>query len=153
MTMKKSRVGFCYKGSGLPDIWLINGYEIHDTPYGEGVVICNPERLHKTIACELVNKQAALNGVEFRFLRKEMDLSQFALAELLNVQELTVANYEKDAGKRGIPKTVDIILRAFYLEYVDKRSAITRMAKNIVQPGNHRAVNSFRFNRGRWLRK
>ena len=150
--MKKSGKGFCYEGSGLPDIWLINGYEIHDTPYGEGVMICNPERLHKTIACDLVNKQAALSGAEFRFLRKEMDLSQCALAELLNVQELTVANYEKGTGKKGIPKTVDIILRAFYLEYIDKSSAVTHLAKSIVQPGNYKAVTAFRFNRGRWLK-
>jgi putative transcriptional regulator len=28
-----------YKESGLDDIFLVNGYHIHKTPYGEGVAI------------------------------------------------------------------------------------------------------------------
>ena len=139
-----------YTGSGLDNIWLLNGYKIHDTPYGEGVMIHNPEGLHRAIALDLVKQETPLSGAGFRFLRKEMNLSQPVLGELLGVSEQTVANYEKGKRKRGLPKADDALLRLLYMEYIDRNSQVTRMVKRIVDLGKHRAAAGFRLKNGRW---
>ena len=70
-----------YRECGLRNIWLANGFEEHDTLYGEGVAIHDLEGLHRTIAHGLVGKGGKLTGAELRFLRHEMDLSQAKLAD------------------------------------------------------------------------
>ncbi len=139
--------GYHYTGCGLEDVWLVNGYEIEETPYGEGVMIYNLEGLHKAIAKDLVRQTLLLTGPEFRFLRKEMNISQGVLGKFLGVTEQTVANYEK--GK-GIPKSTDVVLRSLYLEYINKNSPVTRMAKEIVALDNHKAASAFQCKKKRW---
>jgi transcriptional regulator with XRE-family HTH domain len=50
-------------------------------------------------------KATPMTGEEFRFLRKQMDLTQSQLAERLDVDEQTVANYEKSKTKAGPANT------------------------------------------------
>ena len=107
------------------------------------------EGLHKAIATDLVNQDARLSGKEFRFLRKELGLSQRALAQWLEVDEQTVANAEKSRGKRPISKSADVLLRALYLESIKRQSPVTRMLKRINELDNERSA-SFTINRGRW---
>lgn len=38
-----------YKESGLDFILLLDGYTVHETPYGTGVSIHNTEALHEAI--------------------------------------------------------------------------------------------------------
>jgi putative transcriptional regulator len=72
-----------YTECGLRNIWLANGYHVHKTPYGKGMSIEHVESLQRAIAQSLVRKAARLTGAEFRFLRKEQDLSQKSLAGLI----------------------------------------------------------------------
>lgn len=104
-----------YTEIGLRNVWLANGYTEKKTAYGKAVAIEDADGLHKAIG-RAVAMKTRLTGSEFRFLRKELDLSQHRLADLLGTSEQTVALWER---KGKIPKTADRMVRAVYLESVD----------------------------------
>ena len=104
-----------YKGAGLDNVYLQNGY--HKAMYGDEEIISvsNIEGLHAAIAAELVEKPARLTGPELRFLRIELDLSQKVLSELLRVSDQTVASWEKGMTK-GASGPSELLLRVFARE-------------------------------------
>ena len=105
--------GYRYTESGLTNVWLVNGYTIRKTKYGEGVSIHDMDGLHRALARALSNKPR-LTGTEVRFLRKEMGLSQRGLGELLGVTDQAVSLWER---KGQLPKTADRLLRLIYVEH------------------------------------
>lgn len=109
-----------YKESGLKNVWLLNGYEVIKTSQGEGVVIHDLEGLHRVIG-EVLCAKKHLTGTEFRFLRKELELSQGGLGLLLGVSDQAIAKWEK-TGR--VPQTADRFIRLFYLERVRGNVAI-----------------------------
>lgn len=112
-----------YKESGLDNVFLKNGYEIKESPYGELVSIHNMDGLHKTIAESIVQySPTPMNDKEFRFLRIELDLSQRTLAEILGRKEQTVSLWER--GERKVPRDCDLLLRAMYQERVSGSSHV-----------------------------
>jgi len=104
-----------YKGAGLANVYLKNGYR--EVMYGDekAVSVEDIEGLHLAIVGVLIEKAAPLTGQEFRFLRVEMGLSQLALGELLRVSDQTVATWEKEVTKR-VPGSSEILVRAFARE-------------------------------------
>ena len=84
-----------YSASGLDNIYLLNGVTETMTDYGTMLHVENINGLHRAIGLHIVEKDEAMNGSEFRFLRKQMNLTQLEVAELLKVTDQTVANYEK----------------------------------------------------------
>ena len=118
-----------YQEYGLRNVWLVNGYDMHTTPYGDGVSIHDIEGLHRAIARGLVNKAAKLTGSELRFLRKEMGLSQAKLALILGNEDQTVALWEKRGTQ---PKIADRFVRALYREFVEGNAHIRDMIDLLV---------------------
>jgi putative transcriptional regulator len=105
-----------FVGSGLPNVYLANGYSNEsDAEFGDLVMIERLPALFMAIAFKLATKPEPLTGAEFRFLRKRMELSQVALARLLQVNEQTVANYEKSKSGAG---PADIAIRYLLLAHV-----------------------------------
>lgn len=126
-------MAYHYTESGLDNVWLENGYTIHQTPYGEGVSIQNTEGLHRAIALWLVSLPKPLNGAELRFLRLEMNTTQKNLAAFLNVDEQAIRRWEK-ARTKPIPNgSADRLLRAIFVEYIDKKNDIYRMIKRLAE--------------------
>jgi DNA-binding transcriptional regulator YiaG len=118
-----------YTEAGLQNVWLANGYHVRKTKYGEAVSVEDAEGLHRAIGRRIAQKRY-LTGTEFRFLRKELDLSQRRVADLVGTSEQTVALWEK-RGK--IPKTADRIFRAIYLETVDGNVKIKDFIERIAE--------------------
>jgi DNA-binding transcriptional regulator YiaG len=118
-----------YTEIGLQNVWLANGYNVKKTPYGLAVSIENADGLHRAIGRRLAQK-SYLTGAEFRFLRKELDLSQRRVADLVGTSEQTVALWEKH-GK--IPKTADRIFRAIYLETIDGNVSIKELVERLAE--------------------
>jgi DNA-binding transcriptional regulator YiaG len=105
-----------YIGCGLRNVWLQNGYTKKQTPYGKAVAIEDVEGLHRIVA-KMLARKPRLTGAEFRFLRKELDLSQAALARMFGYDAQTIALWEKSSDR--VPQLADRVLRLIYLEHVD----------------------------------
>ena len=122
-----------YTDSGLGNIWLASGFEVVETNYGNGVAIHDVEGLHRAIG-ETLAKKAWLTGAEVRFLRKEMDMSQRALGELLGNTDQAIAKWEK-FGK--VPKTADRMIRLIYLEHIGGNVPIRQTIERINDTDRH----------------
>lgn len=118
-----------YTGCGLPNIYLSNGYAEVDTPFGKSVSIDDMEGLHRAIGMEIVNREPTLSGQEFRFLRKELLLSQDKLGGLLGRDSQTIALWEKEKG--DLPKMADMLLRAIYTEHLNENVQIMNMIERL----------------------
>lgn len=117
-----------YTSCGLQNVWLLNGYKREKTSYGPAVAIEDSDGLHRAIALLLVNRKPRLSGAEFRFLRKELDMSQSRLAHVLGNDAQSVALWEK----RGrVPKWADRFLRALYREHAQGNAKIIEMVDRL----------------------
>jgi putative transcriptional regulator len=121
-----------YLECGLDNVFLFNGYTIHETDYGTGVSIENSDQLHELIASSLIKQAHALNGAEFRFLRLEMDLSQARMAVLLGVKELTVLRWER-ARSKPLPGMADRLIRVIYADFAIGEEPIRSIVEKFAQ--------------------
>ena len=119
-----------YSLSGLDNVYLLNGYTITHTDYGDAVAIADVDGLHKMIAEVLINKSQRLIPAEFRFLRKEMKLTQSMLANMFGVSDQTVARIEKGETVADVP--YEALFRACANEIIcKKRAEITALINEI----------------------
>jgi len=108
---------FHYTDGGLKNVWLQNGFEICETPYGKGVAIHDIDGLTKSICLDLTNKSSSLTSVEFRYIRSGgMLLSQADLAEMMGVDAQTITRWEK-YGR--LPKWADKLIRVLFIAHAD----------------------------------
>lgn len=110
-----------YTECGLDNVWLLNGYEVIDTPYGKATTVENERALHDAIAKSLFTQPGILTGKEFLFLRKEMDMSQQAVAEVFGVSEQTVRGLER---KEKLDAIYSHLMKAVSQEYFTGSSRI-----------------------------
>ena len=80
-----------YVECGLPNVWLRNGFVVKETAYGEAVAIEDVEGLHEVLGRMVAEQGSRLTGDEFRFLRKELGLSQESLAGIIENSSQAVA--------------------------------------------------------------
>jgi len=121
-----------YKESGLDNVFLVDGYRAHKTPYGEGVSIQDTKGLHKAIGRWLVDAPKPLNGAELRFLRLEMETTQRALAGLIGTKEQTLRLWEKHR-KKALPGSADRLVRAVYSEYIGGDGTVRRLLDHLAE--------------------
>lgn len=101
-----------YTECGLNNQYLLNGYEDIDTDYGPSVLIHNVEGLHYSIARSIVEAQPHITGREFKFVRKQMGLTQQKVAKIFGCDVQTVARWEK-SGR--VPRPADHFIRYLFL--------------------------------------
>jgi putative transcriptional regulator len=117
----KTMKPYHYTESGLDNVWLDNGVIVENDPdYGEVYAIQDLDGLHRIIGNDLIHLPRSLKGAEFRFLRRELDLSQKALAGLIGSNEQSVAKWEKARDKSIGNRVADRLLRLLYAESIDK---------------------------------
>ncbi|MCW5748867.1 MAG: transcriptional regulator [Alphaproteobacteria bacterium] len=121
-----------YRESGLDNVWLVNGYKIRSTPYGKAVAVEDVEGLHKSIAESLVGKPGPLTRAEFRFLRKELALSQKALGGIIGADEQAIARWER--GVSRVDEIADRFLRALYRETKEGKAGIRALVRRLNEP-------------------
>ena len=125
-------MAYHYTESGLDNVWLLDGYTVHKTPYGKGVSIQNTEALHKAIGKWLIAQPRPLNGAELRFIRTEMELTQRSLAGIIGTEEQTLRLWEKKRNK-SMPATAERLLRAIYSESLGNNVHIKRMLEKLAE--------------------
>lgn len=119
-----------FTDGGLRNIWLANGFKMTKTPYGKAVAIEDQQGLSLAICKALVMKSGFLTGVEFRYIRQIMLLSQKSVGLQLGVTEQAVAKWEK-TGK--LPKYADSLIRLFFIAHTNGNEKV----KNLVNAMNH----------------
>lgn len=138
--------GYQYLGSGLDNVWLMNGYRLVADTYGDGVEITDLHGLHRAIGAALANKLAPLTGAELRFLRIEMDLSQKRLGALLGREAQTVALWEKGACA---PDGVDYLVRHIYRQFIGERATYVEEVDRLRALDQRDYRDGFRYAVGR----
>lgn len=108
---------FHYESIGLPNIWLTNGYDTVETPYGKAVAIHDLNGLHQAIIDHLAHSPNPLTGSELRFLRKELGLSQKTLGDYLGRDAQSIALWEKRASATRSALIADRMLRLLAIEH------------------------------------
>jgi putative transcriptional regulator len=115
-----------YLGCGLDNVMLRNGYEQRQTASGvEIVAIQDVEGLHRAIALSLCEVLRPLTAKEFRFLRKEMDMSQRQLASMADVTEQTVSLWEREGAE--INSSAERLLRILVKETLTDNAEVRAM--------------------------
>ena len=102
---------YCYTESGLEHVTLGNIELIHCDKCGnEDPIIASIDELHAVIADALIRKPARLQGSEFRFLRKHLELTAKRLAGILQVTPTTISKWEN--GEDPVGPQSDLLMRA-----------------------------------------
>lgn len=118
-----------YTDGGLRNVWLANGYEITQTPYGEGVSFHNLDGLTRSICMALTRKSSPLTGAEFRYIRSAgMLVSQPALGKLMGIDGQSVARWEKTSK---VPLWADKLVRLLYAAQVNGDEPIAKAVERI----------------------
>lgn len=120
-----------YSASGLNNIFLLNGLTIETSSYGPIVNIENLNGLHHAIGLYIIEKAESMNGSEFRFLRKQMELTQQELAAIMKTSDQTIANYEK--GKTADLGPADPFMRLTYLLHVVPEETRAEVIKDMAE--------------------
>ena len=136
-----------YKGCGLPNVYLMNGFETKTTAYGEAVSIKNVEGLHEAIADHLVIKPVPLTSDEFRYLRVFLEMSQKKLGELLGVSDQTIANWEK--RNTGIDRAAETLLRMLVREHRGGNVAVRQFVERVNEADRQERLESLTFRQSR----
>lgn len=110
--------------SGLPNIWLRNGYTEENSPYGPTVAFEDIFGLHRAIAHALIERNGILAGEEIRFLRQHMELSQESLGNLIGIGVQSVALWEKNRSR--ITATAEKLLRLIVRGHLSGNATIRR---------------------------
>ena len=119
-----------YRGCGLDNVYLTNGYMYTNLVSGEEVLhIEDIPGLHRAIASAIVDSPVDLDAKTFKFLRKEQDMSQRQLAEILGVEEQTVSNWER--ARTPIPKYADLVLRTLTKERCGGNAALMSVIEHM----------------------
>lgn len=125
-------MSYHYTECGLDNVYLVNGYKLHQTTHGEGLSIEDVDGLHNLIGKWLIELPKPLNGAELRFLRTEMDMSQRNLAAVLATKEQTLRLWEKHRSK-AIPGPADRLLRVIYDEFLGGDGRIREMVERLAE--------------------
>lgn len=133
----EARQPYHYTECGLDEVYLVGGYQVHDTEYGRGVSVKDVDGLHRAIGLWLADDKKALNGKEVRFLRKELELTQAQLGDLLGASSQSVARWEKD--ETDMPGAAELLLRVIFVQHtggkIDARELAERLrAATDVEP-------------------
>ena len=125
-----------YTDGGLRNIWLANGYEREETPYGKALTIQDLPGLTRAICKALIRKNSKLTGAEFRYLRQAMLMSLASLGRTLGRTDQAIAGWEKNSK---VPKFADQMLRVVYAAHADGNEQV----KNIIHAMNdvERTIN------------
>ena len=129
---EENKEPYCYTACGLDNVYLLNGYELHQLEDGEGVSVRDLEDLHRAIGLSLATQREPLRPQELRWLRLHIDLTQDQLAALLRYMRCTpqdVARWEKDAGHAS--EVNEQILRMLYLEHIANKGTVRGLLEDL----------------------
>ena len=135
-----------YTECGLDNVYLINGFEFVETPFGSGVHIENVDGLHRAIGKDVIELERPLVGKEIRFLRESMDCSQRELAELLGFGD-SQPILHAERGDRSLRAAVEFTLRELYRQHTQEGSPLEllKLLQQLRNPERESRLEDFDF--------
>ena len=119
-----------FTDGGLQNVWLVNGYTLLKTPYGQAVSIHDMDGLAQAICLALTDKHGVLSGKELRYVRQAgMSLSQPVLGRMLGVDGQSVARWEKTGH---VPKWADKLLRVVYTAHANGDEPVRKAVERAI---------------------
>lgn len=112
-----------YIECGLDNVYLKNGFHKVESNGQITLIVDDQPGLHLAIGKRICN-QRFLTGDEFKFLRKEMKMSQNRLGAVLGVTENMVSLWER---RSAIPRHALAMVKAMYMEYIRESYQITTL--------------------------
>ena len=128
MTQKPYR----YAGCGLDWVYLLDGYDVHETPYGCGVSVRDADGLHEAIAQEIVTSHHPIRGQEMRFLRSILDVSQDGMGKMIGLSRVQVSRCENKPDE-AVSGSVDRALRMLFGLREQKPDLIERILEVLTE--------------------
>lgn len=123
----KSKDKLHYTACGLDYVYLFDGFDLYEDEDGDiSYAIHNAEKLHEAIAYGVITEVPHLRGMELRFLRSFLKVSQGCLAKCLKRTRAMVANWEKNP-EGDLPDQTEILLRMFVMEHLKGNTTLKRM--------------------------
>ena len=134
-------MAYHYVESGLDNVWLESGVTIENHPdYGELVAIVNVKGLHEALGRAIATSSTELTGAEFRFLRRELELSQKDAARLIGSSEQTVSLWERNPNQPVGTAAAGTLMRMLYLEHLDGPPHIRELVEALADSHHQMAV-------------
>jgi len=109
-----------YKASGLDNVYVYGLTQFECEECGRYVEIPKVKLLHRLIAREIVCSESTLQGLEIRFLRKEMRMKGREMAEALSVDESTYSRWEH--GKTRPSPVYEKMIRLMFIMTMEKET-------------------------------
>lgn len=104
-----------YNFRGLKNIYLRNGYTLHNEGDGVFARVEKPWELEKAIVLALVESDCPLSAEAFRFLRRTVSMTRSEIALLLGIKARDVLMWEYQA--KEIPVAAELVIRALAKEH------------------------------------
>lgn len=123
-----TRKMYHYVECGLPNIWLASGYEKIQSTYGGGVSIRDVKGLHRCLARALCDKPGPLTGTEFRYLRRELDISQKLMGDLVGLGARQIRNIEY---REEVKEPYNRLIRHMYMARIDPKNSYIELFKRL----------------------
>jgi len=120
--------GYHYMDSGLDWVYLrngYNGYEVHKTPYGEGISIHAVDKLHQAIAKNILLSPTRMRGQDCGSCGSLLDISQKGLGIMLGQSRTTIARWEGEPNEPIADQAADRLLRLFYAKKMDSDALVS----------------------------
>lgn len=100
-------------GAGLSNVYLRNGFTIEDSDGDETISYENLSGLYFEISRAIASTPFTMRAEEFRFMRKQLQMSQAHIAALFDKSDQAIAKWEK--GLLPVPKAESTLLKIFWL--------------------------------------
>ena len=139
------------KGIGLSNVYLRNGFTMEDSDGDETISYENLAGLYLEIGRAIASTPFTLRAEEFRFMRKQLRMSQADIAALFDKTDQAVAKWEK--GLLPVPKAESTLLKVFWLNQKVRATEFKRTVSNFntsVDAQVKVATYVFTFNDGMW---
>lgn len=137
-------------GAGLPNVYLLGGVIIEGDDDDQTIAYAHLDGLYKEISRAIAFRPGAMSGLEFRFLRKRLGLSQAEAARFGGKTEQAVAKWEKELTP--VPTAEARLLRLATLSRFGTKEEMSRVVSQLTSAApklsHHRYV--IRYEQGVW---
>jgi DNA-binding transcriptional regulator YiaG len=106
-------------GTGLPNVYLKNGFTVEGEGDEQLIAYADLDGLYSALAGVIARRATPLAGVEFKFLRRRLGLSQEQAGAMVEKTNQAIAKWEK--GQATVPLADGNMMRLAWLSKYGRR--------------------------------